>query len=675
MYGKQTSVNAKMEGDVAYYSVQQIAELLGGGAWWDNSAKVFYARTRDLFAIDESPYYTAVAAFTDNTKGYYTNGAADWADYKKMTFTPVKSAIIYTRDGKGNLTDVWIPMNTLSGVFSFKAAYSNVKGVNTWTLTDAPFVREFTAVGKETYKRVPVTEKPVNVTFNGKTLNVRPAVRENGAKYYPVYAILKFIGIGYDRDSWDKNHDFDWEANAWADVVEAHNQWFFTRIVAWKNGVAILSGGNDFYIDIEPFLRSLGFDVTFTENKGTMTLSVKLSDEMRSVTVVDTNEKQQTEHFASINKSHYGEIAKSRVFVNINGGVSALDVTDDGLYVTTYDANYQQLSSSKISAELPIFGGFYSGVQYNYIVFGQKNEEESQYKEVVRIVKYDKNFNRLSGLSVTNDLIIATGDKGIQIPFDFSNGCEMAEMGNSLVISMSKVQLKTGDGLNHQTSLQIFADTSGFGISLTKIGNDNYVSHSFYEGVVFDGSTPVFLNLGDSYPRSLRLGRPDGGGKYDFVTLHDIQQTKTYQFTGVNVGGFEMSATSYLAVAAVSGNYETSEDEQRNIVLFSVPRGQFGNYAVQKNVLAKYIGTDRNASAPMLVKVSDNLLVVLWEEFSAGGVPSLKYVRVDADGNTLGAVVTTSAYRLSDCKPIAFNGKVVWYVNFDGKKAFFELSF
>ena len=44
--------------------------------------------------------------------------------------------------------------------------------------------------------------------------------------------------------------------------------------------------------------------------------------------------------------------------------------------------------------------GFYSGSDHNYFVFGQANPNDSDEEEVMRIVKYSKDFPRIGAVSV-----------------------------------------------------------------------------------------------------------------------------------------------------------------------------------------------------------------------------------------------------------------------------------
>jgi hypothetical protein len=88
--------------------------------------------------------------------------------------------------------------------------------------------------------------------------------------------------------------------------------------------------------------------------------------------------------------------------------------------VEKYDLNGKVVGSAAYNMELPIFGGFFSGKSHNYLVFGQQNPKESDSVEVIRVVKYDKNWKRLSAVSIKG--------ANTYIPFD-AGSLRMTETG------------------------------------------------------------------------------------------------------------------------------------------------------------------------------------------------------------------------------------------------------
>lgn len=71
-----------------------------------------------------------------------------------------------------------------------------------------------------------------------------------------------------------------------------------------------------------------------------------------------------------------------------------------GIVIETYSAEGIFQGKRILQAQLPLFGGFFSGENYNFLAFGQKNEQESDSCEVMRVVKYSKAWEQLGVYSV-----------------------------------------------------------------------------------------------------------------------------------------------------------------------------------------------------------------------------------------------------------------------------------
>ena len=87
-----------------------------------------------------------------------------------------------------------------------------------------------------------------------------------------------------------------------------------------------------------------------------------------------------------------------------DGGYMIFDAVSyrnsEGYLVEYYDSNFNFVSSRTISAELPIFGGFYSDGSNYYLVTGQSNPEESATLEVYRVTKYNTSWTRQGAASL-----------------------------------------------------------------------------------------------------------------------------------------------------------------------------------------------------------------------------------------------------------------------------------
>ncbi len=379
----------------------------------------------------------------------------------------------------------------------------------------------------------------------------------------------------------------------------------------------------------------------------------------------------------------WAEAKNSYLIKNNNGTISVLEVSDR-INIHLYDNSYNNIGSRCIDFELPIFGAFYSGEKYNYIAFGQTNSEEADSKEVIRIVKYSKDFARIDSVSILG------GESYTISPFAFSCG-RIAEYGNKLVLHASRLRYTTEDGLNHQSQLTIIVDTDTMSV-LNDLGKfqPNHVSHSFNQFVIFDGEKHVLVDHGDAYPRSVVLSKQYNENRYTEVNLFDIPGETGANFTGVSVGGFEMSSTNYIVAINSIDHSDESEYTNygkvglnidiRDVILCVVPKASLSDNSVKQFKLTNYIGTDRYASVPKLVKIGDNKFMVIWQEVFSDREKhgnwlfgDIKYVFLDGSGIIKGEIQTLTDCVLSVCDPITLGEQVIWYTNISGDRRFYAI--
>lgn len=381
--------------------------------------------------------------------------------------------------------------------------------------------------------------------------------------------------------------------------------------------------------------------------------------------------------------SRFGCTINSYLQNNDDKTISIIEAADEVIIVDTYDEEYNLIGSKSIKYELPQFGGFYSGKNYNYIAFGQTNFEENDKKEVIRIVRYDKSFNPIDSVSIKG------GESFTVQPFAFGSG-RMAEYGDTLVFHTSRERYTTDDGLNHQSQLTIIVDTSTMRVE-NYLGEyqSNHVSHSFDQYVLFDDNVHVLVDHGDAYPRSIVLNRKEQNNfdtyqDYYSVNLFEIPGKTGANCTGVSLGGFEITPTSYIVAMNTIDhslvkeytdfNMTGLEIDQRDIILCILPKKGLEGALVRQNTIAKYVGTDLIASIPQLVKISDDQLILMWQEFTKSNIRgNLKYIYIDEDGNATSEIQTIENFTLSNCKPIFVNNKIVWYANENSRRIFYTI--
>ena len=352
--------------------------------------------------------------------------------------------------------------------------------------------------------------------------------------------------------------------------------------------------------------------------------------------------------------------------------------------------------TKSVPFELEKFGGFYSGEKYNYIVFGQNNAEESDSKEVIRIVKYDKDFNRLAQASV-NDCYTNS-------PFD-AGTLRMCENNNKMFIHTSRTRYLTDDGLHHQSQLTIILDTDKM-TAENFLGDfqENHVSHSFNQFVIHDGDNFVLLDHGDAYPRSIVLNKYEGINpekwlseyygrqvlKYTATDLFEIPGAVGANCTGVTVGGFECSNNNYLiAINSIDHSKVTEytsyemkglDKDERNIVLLVSVKNNTDTLKVKKVYLTDYINKNKLGSTPYLVKLSDDRFLVLWEEFEYTNNYNcidngVKYVQVNGNGEIISDIRSRNDITLSsDCQPTVIGNNLIWYIDGTDERKFYKLD-
>lgn len=386
----------------------------------------------------------------------------------------------------------------------------------------------------------------------------------------------------------------------------------------------------------------------------------------------------------SISTARWSSPKKSYICENSDGTLTVVDVSASAVSASVYSQRFELISPIQVQLgfELPVFGGFYSGEKYNYIVFGDTNADEDDSKPVYKIVKYDKSFNRLGGVAVTGGECFTT------VPFD-AGTVAMSESGNELVIHTSRERYKSSDGLNHQSQLTIIVDTENMQVTNSlQLFQENHVSHSFNQFALHDGGTRVLLDHGDAYPRSVVMHKQTASG-YSEMNLFTIPGAVGANCTGVTVGGFEASENNYIAAintidhskATEYGSFSITgiDKDERDIVLLISAKSNTDEANVRKVYLTDYSGKNKLGSTPYLVKMRDGIFAVLWEEYIYSGnsasFSSVKYAVVDENGSLLCDIGALTDSRLSaDCNPVFSADRIIWYINSASSRNFHVLD-
>lgn len=364
-----------------------------------------------------------------------------------------------------------------------------------------------------------------------------------------------------------------------------------------------------------------------------------------------------------------------------NGNFQRVEAIDDQVIIEEFSMDYELVRQRQVDYELPIFGGYFCGKDYQFLVFGQSNDEEAADKEIMRIVKFDKEWNKLASASVCG--------ANTTLPFR-AGSLRMAEENGKLFIHTCHQMYTSEDGLRHQANMTYVVaeepmqvEQSWYDIMNIRYG---YVSHSFNQFLIVEDGKLYRMDQGDGYPRSIVISKCDQSAisSCGYESVWKIQGEIGDNTTGVSVGGFE-KAGKYLVVAGNSCTQESEEawnsDQKRNIFLTSTNANTMKSKAdswydsdseevleeesTKKIWLTNYTAADAfSVKTPHLVKASDNLLYVMWEEENTQtNTTTVKIVGVDAQGNKVTDVASIYG-RLSDCKPIyESDGTIQWYTS------------
>lgn len=349
--------------------------------------------------------------------------------------------------------------------------------------------------------------------------------------------------------------------------------------------------------------------------------------------------------------------------------------------VERYDKGFNLLTSRKLPAELPLWGGFFAGEEYCFAVFGQENPNEDDGVETMRVVKYDMELNRLGAAAYTAN--------NTTVPFD-AGSLRMAECGGMLYIRTCHEMYTSDDGLNHQANVTLavrerdmvitdeFSDVMNIGYG--------YVSHSFNQFIaVSKDKTLVALDHGDAHPRSAVLVTyapkageekflkethiPQGGGYYSIsmgVTSTDLLTFKGMvgaNYTGATLGGLALTGTHALVAGASMDQSEAGEDTTKNIFLAAAPLADITRDNTL-SYLTHYTKEDQTIVQNPYLAAGEEGAWVLWEEWAAGST-ALFVQPLDERGNPVGERRSFEGQPLC-CAPIYTEGKLVWFTAGEG---------
>lgn len=403
-----------------------------------------------------------------------------------------------------------------------------------------------------------------------------------------------------------------------------------------------------------------------------------------NVLAADDNLPAASDNYNQNNYTAYdAEAVKSYLYQDGNNLVR-VEYISGNLIIEYYSENFELLSSKSLALDsgFDLWGGFYAGEEYNFVIVGQENPEQSNNVEVIRVIKYDKQWNRLgeTGLFGANTFV----------PFDFGS-LRCAEYGGILYVHTCHTMYASADGLNHQANMTFSVRESDMEVTDAQYEVSNsafgYVSHSFNQFILIDDEANIItLNHGDVYPRAavlmrcgVKAGTDSFDGLADEVNLYEFpQNSMMYQKTGASLGGLAETSKAYITVYNNDGVGGYDDTYPRNVFLTVTDKDNFSKEGTVIHQITDYSKDTYSAGTPVLVSNQDGGGYVLWDEqvvsnsVIKNSVGQISYASYDQNGNV--SSLKTVSGMLSDCQPIMYNGRAVWYVTDNSAPIFYILD-
>ena len=436
------------------------------------------------------------------------------------------------------------------------------------------------------------------------------------------------------------SQNYTWESND-ATIASVNKD---GKVFGWKSGSAKIAVTTD-----------SGLTASFT-----VTVTGKRDDSTKALIVTES----QNGFADNLYDNNYS-VRSSPVYSYLseleNGEYAAVSYSGGKVSIMRYNAGLSNCLETKIiDAELELFGGYFCGENYNFLVFGQYNSDETDELEVLRVVKYDKNWNRLGDTKIS----------GINTLEPFRSGSlRMTETDGKLYIHTCHTMYKSDDGYNHQANMIFVIDqeTGEVKDSYSSVMNISYgyVSHSFNQFIATDGNEIYRADHGDAYPRGIaitKFNKDDEVTDVSYTVPMTFSGATGQNYTGATLGGLQLSDNEVLVAGSSIGKTEqTDSDKVANIFVISTDKTLKES---KTQWLTDYTSNSKiTVGAPQLVKIGPEQFLMMWTETDAKSQCVTKAVTLDSLGNKTSEIVTKDV-QLSDCQPeLCSDGRVRWFAS------------
>ena len=385
-------------------------------------------------------------------------------------------------------------------------------------------------------------------------------------------------------------------------------------------------------------------------------------------------------------------LRRSSDLIPVSDGYMRVFKKSNSIGIEYYDNRFQITGKKEIAMELPLWGGFYAGSDGYYLVEGQNNTAEDSSAEVIRVIRYDTNWNRNGAASITSNPDLFGGE--VRYPFDY--GCvEMTETNGTLyIVTAHEGYVDPSVGQGHQGFLMIAVDQASMTGKIVR----SDLWHSFAQYIKSNSSYLYVLEQSEGSRRT-QLSR------YDSTTL-EKKTIELLSYGGsrtsvwalpcyASVDGMAVSSDNVLCIGTTidQSKYDSAANDPRiphNIYLTVTPTSSFSEAATSLRYLTNYTGDGKSFLGVKITKITDDRFMVSWEEYEQDNPDddtsskyesgddslsssTLHYLFIDGKGNTISKEFTTAA-PVSDCQPVIKDSKVVYYASNENTVNFYSID-
>ncbi len=518
---------------------------------------------------------------------------------------------------------------------------------------------------------------PFDVQYNAETNSVEII---SGVEYTAEKAIPNFLA---SRDLYDST------------AMPSSNPIFVDGVERQVTAYAI-EGHN--YLRLRDIADLAGFTVSWDQETGTVGLwsgAAETGIYRASVNGGPEDDYQKYQNARLVSTPNYEYPKTCSLYDSGNGTVTVVDASARPGYdndflnygsveVSVYDtSDFSRISTKTLPEELPMFGAFLHGETYNYICYGQENLGEDDSLEVLRIVKYDADWNRLGAVSVRGD---GRNENQLQTPF-YGGGAAMVELGDTVILHYSKTYYIDYSGESHQGSA-----TLGFNMKnyTQEKGTRGWgTSHSLGTDIVAGKDSFVTIDIADAdMHRALTFYRADTA-----PFSYPDESKAGYMFPqpgtgipGLTYGDAATTATHYVATAGERDpDYWIDEpgESMFRIVVAAVPMNNVSTTGAKEYVVGDYWhDSEKFGFMPTVCSLPDGRAIVLWQEYErytrgesvySDKPLDVKYVVLNRDGSPSDVTGTLPGYNISTCQPTVVGDQVMWYANLNNTRYFYTI--